>query len=106
MNINFTIVIPHKNVPDLLERLISSIPFREDLEIIVVDDHSDADVVERLRKLERGNITIILITIANNITGIAVPRILPMYLSVLNTNTIKNTDNKIFPSVFINEIKR
>lgn len=62
MKFNFTIVIPHKNVPDLLERLILSIPFREDLEIIVVDDNSDTDVVERLRKLEREreNMTLIL----------------------------------------------
>ena len=37
---NFTIIIPHKNIPHLLERLIKSIPVRDDLEIIVVDDHS------------------------------------------------------------------
>ena len=42
---NFTIIIPHKNIPSLLCRLISSIPVREDLEIIVVDDGSDAAIV-------------------------------------------------------------
>lgn len=46
METNFTIIIPHKNTPNLLERLIESIPVRDDLEIIVVDDHSDADVVD------------------------------------------------------------
>ena len=46
METNFTIVIPHKNTPTLLERLVDSIPPRDDLEIIVVDDHSDADVVD------------------------------------------------------------
>ena len=45
MDINFTIIIPHKNTPNLLKRLILSIPMRDDLEIIVVDDHSDPDVV-------------------------------------------------------------
>ncbi len=42
-NINFSIIIPHKNIPDLLLRCIDSIPIRDDLEIIVVDDNSDAD---------------------------------------------------------------
>ena len=61
MEINFTIVIPHKNTPKLLERLIDSIPVRDDLEIIVVDDHSDADVVDftRFPCRERMNMMIV-----------------------------------------------
>lgn len=54
---NFTIIIPHKNIPYLLERLIKSIPVRDDLEIIVVDDHSDGNVIEYLNKIERDNLT-------------------------------------------------
>lgn len=46
MALNFSVIIPHRNTPSLLERLIDSIPMREDLEIIVVDDHSDPDVVD------------------------------------------------------------
>lgn len=57
---NFTIIIPHKNTPVLLERLIESIPERDDLEIIVVDDHSDDDVVKQLRTIERKNLVLIL----------------------------------------------
>lgn len=57
---NFTVIIPHKNIPLLLERLIKSIPMRDDLEIIVVDDHSDARVVEQLRSLEREDSKFIL----------------------------------------------
>ncbi len=58
---NFTIIIPHKNTPLLLERLINSIPMREDLEIIVVDDHSDNTVVdfEHFPCKERGNLKLI-----------------------------------------------
>lgn len=41
--INYSFVIPHHNTPDLLQRLIDSIPQREDIEIIVVDDNSDID---------------------------------------------------------------
>ncbi|MBP5424167.1 MAG: glycosyltransferase family 2 protein [Paludibacteraceae bacterium] len=39
--IMFSFIIPHKNSPDLLKRCIDSIPIRDDLEIIVVDDNSD-----------------------------------------------------------------
>lgn len=41
--INFSIIIPHHNIPDLLSRLIDTIPQREDIEIIVVDDNSNED---------------------------------------------------------------
>lgn len=37
----FTIIIPHKNIPHLLRRCLDSIPKREDLQIIVVDDNSN-----------------------------------------------------------------
>ena len=43
MNINYSVIIPHHNTPNLLQRLIDSIPQRDDLEIIVVDDNSDDD---------------------------------------------------------------
>ena len=38
----FSIIIPHHNIPNLLRRLLDSIPQRKDVEIIVVDDNSDA----------------------------------------------------------------
>lgn len=39
--IKFSFIIPHRNSPDLLIRCIDSIPLREDIEIIVVDDNSN-----------------------------------------------------------------
>lgn len=39
--INYSFIIPHHNVPELLNRLLDTIPNREDIEIIVVDDNSD-----------------------------------------------------------------
>ena len=39
--LNYSIIIPHKNCPDLLKRLLDSIPERDDVQIIVVDDNSD-----------------------------------------------------------------
>lgn len=38
---NFSFIIPHKNCPDLLQRCVDSIPNRDDVQIIVVDDNSD-----------------------------------------------------------------
>ncbi|MDR2836302.1 MAG: glycosyltransferase [Bacteroidales bacterium] len=38
---NYTIIIPHKNIPDLLCRCLDSIPIRDDVQIIVVDDNSE-----------------------------------------------------------------
>ena len=41
----YSIIIPHKNTPELLKRCIDSIPCREDTEIIIVDDCSDSSIV-------------------------------------------------------------
>ena len=41
--IKYSFIIPHRNTPDLLERCVKSIPQRDDIEIIVVDDNSDED---------------------------------------------------------------
>lgn len=38
--IKYSIIIPHHNVPTLLERCVNSIPQRDDIQIIVVDDNS------------------------------------------------------------------
>lgn len=43
--INYSFIIPHKDIPDLLRRCIASIPRRDDIEIIIVDDASDPQVV-------------------------------------------------------------
>ena len=42
-NITYSFIIPHHNTPELLARCIYSIPNRDDVEIIVVDDNSDED---------------------------------------------------------------
>lgn len=38
--INYSIIIPHYNIPELLMRCLKSIPIREDIQVIVVDDCS------------------------------------------------------------------
>ena len=38
---NYSFIIPHKNCPDLLQRCVDSIPERDDVQVIVVDDNSD-----------------------------------------------------------------
>lgn len=41
--INYSFIIPHYNSPELLNRLLDSIPQREDIEVVVVDDNSNLD---------------------------------------------------------------
>lgn len=36
----YTFIIPHKNLPHLLQRCLDSIPRREDIQIVIVDDNS------------------------------------------------------------------
>ena len=43
---NYSIIIPHRNIPDLLQRCLDSIPKREDIQIIIVDDNSDSTIVD------------------------------------------------------------
>lgn len=51
----YSIIIPHYNIPDLLLRCLKTIPVRDDLQVIVVDDNSpDADAyLERYPELSR-----------------------------------------------------
>lgn len=48
--INYSIIIPHYNIPHLLLRCINSIPNRKDIEIIIVDDCSDSEYYNILNK--------------------------------------------------------
>lgn len=41
--ITYSFIIPHHNCPKLLNRCLNSIPKRNDIQIIVVDDNSDVD---------------------------------------------------------------
>lgn len=49
--INFSFIIPHKNTPELLKRCVDSIPIRDDVEIIVVDDNSEQEFIPRINRL-------------------------------------------------------
>ena len=44
--IYYSVIIPHKNTPDLLQYCLDSIPTRDDVQVIVVDDDSDAEIVD------------------------------------------------------------
>ncbi len=46
LNYNYSIIIPHKNIPDLLQRCLDSIPVRDDLQIVLVDDNSNDSIVD------------------------------------------------------------
>lgn len=46
MEILYSIIIPHHNTPDLLQRCLDSIPDIETFQVIVVDDNSDPTIVD------------------------------------------------------------
>ena len=46
LEVLYTIIIPHKNIPFLLQRCIDSIPTRKDVQIIIVDDNSSPEIVD------------------------------------------------------------
>ena len=43
---NYSIIIPTKNIPSLLNRALKTIPERRDIQVIVVDDNSDPEKVD------------------------------------------------------------
>lgn len=55
---NYSFVIPHHNRPELLNRLLDTIPQREDIQIIVVDDDSDSD---KKPAIQRSDVQLIFI---------------------------------------------
>lgn len=63
-SVKYSIIIPHYNTPDLLERCVSSIPLSDDYQVIIVDDNSpnSKDYFEKYDFLKRKNITLILTT--------------------------------------------
>ena len=44
--LRYSIIIPHKDIPDLLQRCLNSIPLFDDVQVIVVDDNSDPNKVD------------------------------------------------------------
>ncbi len=58
---NYSIIIPHRNIPNLLKRLLCTIPQRNDMEVIIVDDNSDAEHVdfEHFPGIERADTKVI-----------------------------------------------
>ena len=51
-DIIYSIIIPHHNIPDLLRRSLTSIPFREDIQVIIVDYCSDQEYLLSVKKIE------------------------------------------------------
>ncbi len=50
---NYSIIIPHYNIPKLLRRCLDSIPKRDDVQVIVVDDNSSDEHREVLESYMR-----------------------------------------------------
>ena len=50
--VHYSIIIPHYNISLLLQRCLTSIPNREDVQVIVVDDCSCEEELVEVKKLE------------------------------------------------------
>lgn len=44
--INYSIIIPHKNILELLRWCLDSILGRKDVQIIMLDDNSDQEIIK------------------------------------------------------------
>lgn len=60
----YSVVIPHKNCVPLLKRCLESIPERDDIQIIVIDDVSDLSESERalMESFVNDRITVVFLT--------------------------------------------
>lgn len=58
---SFSIIIPHHEIPTLLQRCLNSIPQRDDVQVIIVDDNSSPDKVDfaRFPGAERSDVTLV-----------------------------------------------
>lgn len=63
MDKTYSFIIPHHNTPSLLYRLLETIPQREDIEIIVVDDNSN---IHNIPVITRPDVRLIKIQAADS----------------------------------------
>lgn len=61
MSYLYSISIPHYNSPLLLRRMLKSIPEREDIQVIIVDDGSKKECVEEIKTLKHRNLELLLL---------------------------------------------
>lgn len=59
---HYSIIIPHKNTPRLLERCLCSIPTWDEIQIIIIDDNSNSESVDFLISGKRQKNTEVLFT--------------------------------------------
>lgn len=67
----YSIIIPHHNNSLLLKRCLESIPTRQDVEVIVVDDFSTSNELLKVKELVKLHSAILLQTIKNGGGGYA-----------------------------------
>ena len=62
-----SIIIPVYNQEELIKKAINSLPVRDDLEIIVIDDASTDNTVKSVESLERNDIRLITLSTKQSI---------------------------------------
>lgn len=56
----YSVTITHYNRPKLLKRMLDSIPERDDIQIVVVDDGSDNEAREEIQQFKHKNLELVL----------------------------------------------
>lgn len=97
-NCTYSVVIPHHNTPRLLQRLVATIPIRDDIEIIVVDDNSDED---KIAEVDHVNANIIYIDKANT-KGAGRARNIGMKEAIGKWIIFADADDFFYPEAFPN----
>lgn len=62
----YSVIIPHYNCANLLHRLLESIPKRDDIQIIIIDDCSSSEQQLLLKKINRKNVFLVINDIKTN----------------------------------------
>lgn len=57
-----SVIIPVYNQEELVKRAIGSVPVRDDLEIIVIDDASTDDTINSVLSMNRSDLTLITVS--------------------------------------------
>lgn len=61
MNFTYSISIPHYNSSLLLKRMLKSIPERDDIQVIVVDDGSSEEHISEIKNIQHQNLEIVFL---------------------------------------------
>ena len=95
MNYTYSIIIPHYNSPELLKRMLASIPERDDIQILVIDDYSTSENVSKVKALSHKNLEIVFLKQnrgAGYARNVGLERVKGKWVSVVDADDVYDKD--------------